>query len=64
MENVSHSSWLRYSAGVDLPLTGPWHYIQAVRFQFWDAKVKGQQAEHTRHLDHYRIEWIRDDVGD
>ena len=54
--------WSR--ASVDLPLTGPWYYIQAVRFQFWDAKVKGQQAEHTRHLDHYRIEWIRDDVGD
>jgi len=52
-----------YPDTLDLPLTGPWHYIQAVRFQFWDAKVKGHQAERTRHLDHYRFEWIWDDVG-
>ena len=29
-----------------------------------DAKVKGHQAERTRHFDHYRFERIWDDVGD
>ena len=58
------SSWSRILAALTCFKPGLGTKFKQFASNSCDAKVKGHQAERTRHFDHYRFERIWDDVGD